>query len=111
MVSFDGDTAHLLGTVPTNSIPVINLGVKDRYLNVDAVSGLTFNTETKDIEFQFHKFQVGETNLPDNQLASLQTSFAQGINQKLHANPDINKVLQVATNISVTGGQFVIQTK
>jgi len=111
MVSFDGNTAHLLGAVPTNSIPLVNLGVKDRYLNVDAVTGIAFNGETKDIEFQFHKFKVGDLNLPDNSLASLQASFSQGMNQKLHADPNINKVLQAATDVSITNGQFVVQTK
>jgi hypothetical protein len=111
MVSFDGATAHVLGTVPTNSIPVVSLGIKDRYFNVDALTGISFNSETKEIEFEFHKFQVGETSLPESQLASLQNSFSQGFNQRLKANPDIEKILQAATNVSIQNGQFVIETK
>jgi hypothetical protein len=111
MVSFEGDTAHVLGTVPTNAIPVINLGIKDRYINLDAVTGLSFNPDTKEIAFEFHKLQIGDYNLPESQLASVQASFSQGFNQKLKQNPDVAKVLQAATNVTIQKGQFVVVTK
>jgi hypothetical protein len=111
LVSMQGDEMRLQGDVPSNSIPFVNMGVKDRYFNLDVTTGISFNADTKEIEFDFHKVQLGDYSVPEDSLPSMQASFAQSFNQKLRENKDVWNVLQVAKTITVQNGQFVIETK
>ena len=111
LVSMTGDLIRFQGSIPSNSIPLVNLGIKDRYFNLDATSAITFNPDTKEIEFQFRKIQIGDISLPENSVESLQTSYSQMFNQKLRQNTAIWNVLQVAKNVSIKDGQLVIETK
>ncbi|HEX4141125.1 MAG TPA: hypothetical protein VHY09_12300, partial [Candidatus Methylacidiphilales bacterium] len=43
LVTLTGDLARLQGSIPSNQVPIVNLGVKDRYFNLDATTGISFN--------------------------------------------------------------------
>ncbi len=111
LVTLDGDQARVQASIASNSIPFINLGVKDRYFNLDATTGISFNPDTKDIDFQFHKVQIGDISVPATSMESLQTNFSQQFNLKLHQDPAMSKVLDAAKTISIKDGQFVVETK
>jgi hypothetical protein len=111
LVSMQGDELRLQGEIPTDFVPFINLGVKNRYFNLDATTGVSFNSDTKEIELDLHKLQFGDTVVPQNSLASLQASFSQSLNQQLQQNPGANSLLQHTQSITIKDGQFVIETK
>jgi len=111
LVTLTGDTGRVQGTIPSNQIPFVNWGVKNRYFNLDATTGVSFDANTKDVNFEFKKVQFGDITVPPNSMDSLQTSFNQQVNIKLHQNADVEKVLQAAKSISIKDGQLVIETK
>ncbi len=111
LVTMTGDEARVQASIPSNGIPFINWGVKDRYFTLDLTSGVAFNVDTKEVELQFHKVQFGDTVVPQNSMAALQSSFSQQLNLKLQQNPDISKVLQAVKTVSIKDGQFVVETK
>ena len=111
LITLTGDQARVQTSVASNAIPVANWVVKDRYFNLDGTTGLSFDPDSKQITFDFHKLQVGEVTIPNNALQTYQTLCAQIMNQKLRENAAMANVLQNAKSVSIKDGQFVIETK
>jgi hypothetical protein len=109
LVTLNGEEAQLQGTAELDAVPT---GLfKGRYLNFDVTSGITFNADTKFIDFQFHQLQLGLINVPESSFPAMQANFSQSINQRLRDNKDIWNVLQVAKTVAIRNGQFVVETK
>jgi hypothetical protein len=111
LVSMQGDQVRLQGEAPSNTLPVVSWGIKDRYFNLDATTGVRFNTETKEVEFDFRKVQIGDYPVPQDSLPSMEVQFEQSFNRKLRENTAVWNVLQVAKTVTIRDGQFVIETK
>ena len=111
LVTLTGDRAHVQTSIASNNVPVANFIVKDRYFNLDGETGLSFNAESKQVEFELHKLQVGEVPIPANALPTYQTLCSQILNQRLHENAALTNVLNNAKDVSIKDGQFVIETK
>lgn len=111
LITLTGDRARVQTSVASNNVPFVSYAVKDRYFNLDGETGLSFNAESKQVELDLHKLQVGEVTIPDNALPTYQTLCSQILNQRLHENAAMAKVLDNAKDVSIKDGQFVIKTK
>jgi hypothetical protein len=111
LITLSGDTGRVQGSVPSNKVPFLNWDVKDRYYNLDATTGLSFNADTKEVELQLKKLQLGDIIVPANSMESLQVSLSQQLNQALRKNAAVANVLDNAKTVSIKDGQFVIETK
>ena len=111
VVTLNGDEAHLEGTIPTSTIPVVRAAVKDRYFNVDARFTVTFNSDTKLVGTDLHRVRLGDTDWPTNQLTTMQAEIEPFINSSLKRNPQASNALQAAKTVTIRDGQFVIETK
>ena len=109
LVTMTGDEARLQGTLPTDAFPFGML--KGRYFNLDATFALTFNSDTKVVGLDLHKVMVGETQVPENSLPSLQAELTPGLNAQLQKIPATRNALEVAKTVAVKDGQLVIETK
>jgi hypothetical protein len=109
LVRLNGEEAQLQGSAQLDAVPT---GLfKGRYLNFDVTSGITFNSDTKFIDFQFHQLQLGLINVPESSFPAMQANFSQSMNQKLREDKAIWNVLQVAKTVAIRDGQFVVETK
>jgi hypothetical protein len=111
LITLTGDRAHVQTSIASNNVPVASYIVKDRYFNLDGETGLSFDADAKQVVFDFHKLQVGEVTIPDNALPTYEKVCSQILNQRLHENAALGKVLDNAKNVSIKDGQFVVETK
>jgi len=110
-ITLTGDEARVQVSVPSNHVPYADLAVKDRYFNLDGTTGLSFNAESKAVELDLRKLQVGNVTVPDKALPSYQMLCSQLLNQKLRENAAMASALDNAKSVSIKDGQFVIETK
>ena len=111
LITLTGDRAHVQTSVASNNLPFVDYIVKDRYFNLDGETGLSFSQDRKQVEFDFHKLQVGEVTIPANALPTYENLCSQIMNQRLHENAALTNVLNNAKDVSIKDGQFVIETK
>lgn len=108
-ISLNGSDARLQGCLTLDAFPG---GLfKGRYVNFDGTTGISFDPETKEIDLQLRKFQLGSVDVPSSSLASLNANLSQSLNQKLRQNPTIWSALQAAKRVEIKDGQFVIETQ
>jgi hypothetical protein len=109
LVTLTGEEARLQGSVPTSDFP---FGLMpNRYLNFDATFGLTFNSDTKHVGTSMHKLQVGDSELPDNALPTVDAELMPWIEILIDQSPAAKHAVQAASTIQIKDGQFVVVTK
>ncbi len=111
LATLTGDQARLQGSIPTNSFGYFSKGIPDRYLNFDATFGLTFNSDTKRIDTNLHKMQIGDTPVPESALPTMDTEFLPWIEMLINHYPAAKNAIAAATTIAIKDGQLVIETK
>jgi hypothetical protein len=111
LVGLDGDEAHLLGSVPTDSIPLLGKEMPGRFLNLDTTFTITFNDDTKSVGLDLHKAQLGDNSASPQALPALSAELTPSLNTLLQKNPAAKNALLAAKTVAIKDGQFVIETK
>ena len=108
-VTLTNDQAQVQGDIPTDAIA--KGIIKGRYLNFDTTFGLSFNSDTKTINLELHRMQIGDQAMPQSALPTLQAEFAPLLNAQLQQNPDAKNFLQQTKSIQIKDGELVIETQ
>ena len=108
-VTFDNDQTRLQSSIPTG---ILSDGLlKGRYLNSDISFGVDFNPDTKNLNFELQDFKVGQTDVPKENLAIMQSELNPTINALLQNNPDAKKTLSHITSIRIENSQLIMESK
>ena len=108
-VTLTGDQARVQGSIPTNSFGMRL--ISDRYLNYDATFGITFNSDTKRIDTNLHKMQIGDSSLPESALPTMDAEFLPWIEMLINHYPAAKNAVAAAKTITIKDGQLLIETK
>jgi len=108
-VTMTNDQAQVQGGIPTD---VIAQGImKGRYLNFDTTFGLGFNSDTRSVNLELHRMQVGDQTLPQDALPALQAEFTPLLNLQLQKYPDAREFLKQVKSLQIKDGELVIETQ
>jgi hypothetical protein len=99
--------ADLQLSIPTTALPAGLL--KGRYVNGDASLGLNFDPESKTIDFAFYSLRLGDQEVPNDLLSTLQGELGPALNQALQGDPECKKILDQAKSIEVKNGLLTIE--
>jgi hypothetical protein len=83
----------------------------DRYLNGTGSFGVSFDPESKDVNFDLHSIEVKGTEIPANVMTSFSQSFNTNFNARLQANPAARDFLNHTQKITIENGELVIEAK
>jgi hypothetical protein len=111
LVTLTGDEARLQGSIPTDSVWLLNKEIPGRYLNIDTTFAITFNNDTKMVGLDLHEAELGDTPIPPNALPTLQAELMPSLNTFLRKFPASRNALAAAKTVTIKDGQFVIETK
>jgi len=109
-VSFGDDQVHLQGSIPMNGLFKGGF-LKDRYFNIDTTFSLSFNSDTKLINVELHKVQVGDQATPSNLLPVVQAELTAALSAQMQKTPSSRDFLQQAKSIQIKNNELVIETK
>ena len=110
-VTFTDNQAQVQGSLPTDSIPILQSVIKDRYINFDTTFGLNLDSSTKSLDIDLHHMQIGNVNAPSNALPTLQAELTPVLNMQIQNNASLKNLLQQAKTIEIENGEMVIETK
>ncbi len=83
----------------------------DRYLNTDAIFGLSFDPGTQRVLFDIQSVSINGQALPSSSAAGLNQTVNQLVNQQLQGNQLARDFLARAQKVGIENGQLVIETK
>ena len=110
-VTFTDNQAQIQGSLPTDSVPLVQNVLKDRYINFDTTFGLNFDPSTKTININLHHMQIGNVTAPSNALPALQAEMIPFLNMEMQNTAFMKDLLQQAKSIEIENGEMVIETK
>ncbi len=108
-VTFSDTQARLQSSIPTEALTE-NL-VKKRYLNADISFGVDFDSATKALLLELLAAQIGQTDLPKDNLPMVQTEINPALNAVLRNDPTMKLLLDQAKSIEIKDNELVIVTE
>jgi hypothetical protein len=109
LATLTNDQARLQGSIPTNAFGTQFLA--DRYANFDATFGLVFNSDTKRLDTNLHKLQIGDSTVPENALPTVDSEFLPWIEVLINRYPAAKNAIAAAQTVAIKDGQLVVETK
>jgi hypothetical protein len=88
-----------------------NVVFTDRYLNGTGSFSVSFDPESKSVNFDLHSLEVKGNEIPASAMSSFNQTFNTSFNSKLQANPAARDFLNRAQKIAIENGELVIETK
>jgi hypothetical protein len=82
-----------------------------RYLNGTTSFGLNFDSTGRNLNLDLQSLQIGEKEMPQNALPTIQTEINPALNQLLQRDPDLKLLLEEAKSIEIQGNELVIETE